>query len=218
MKEELFNISRKKIIAIFIGTITALFLFVIAIFSSNIRQASILQEKVTETPTQSGSNTTSDSPQPSNPTGQYGSEKVSLNFSQKYIDASESQGRVDIDIVLNTQQTKSSGVYLEILYDPEDIADVEIIPSFDGASLYGQNSDITNLSHSPQEGSFVLGISTLEAGSSVEGKGRIATLSFRPLKSSSQETTTLSFSAQSESILGSLKYRAESGKLEAKIK
>lgn len=140
---------------------------------------------------------------------------VSLNFSQKFIDASKNNEKVNVDIILDTESAKTDGAIVEVVYDPESISDVDLFPAFDTDSLYGEQSDVTTLSHSPEEGKFVLGIST---SAEQEGAGRIATLSFKPLKSSSKDKTQITFSTLSEGYSGSEKYPADPGSLEVKIK
>jgi len=140
---------------------------------------------------------------------------VSLNFSQKFIDASKNNETVNVDIILDTESAKTDGATVEIVYDPESISDVDLFPAFDTESLYGEQSDVTTLSHSPEEGKFVLGIST---SAEQEGTGRIATLSFKTLKSSSKDKTQITFSTLSEGYSGSEKYPADPGSLEVKIK
>ena len=85
---------------------------------------------------------------------------VSLNFSQKFIDASKNNEKVNVDIILDTESAKTDGAIVEVVYDPESISDVDLFPAVDTDSLYGEQSDVTTLSHSPEEGKFVLGIST----------------------------------------------------------
>lgn len=146
-----------------------------------------------------------------NPSNQH----VSLNFSQKFIDASKNNETVNVDIILDTESAKTDGATVEIVYDPESISDVDLFPAFDTESLYGERSDVTTLSHSPEEGKFVLGIST---SAEQEGTGRIATLSFKTLKSSSKDKTQITFSTLSEGYSGSEKYPADASPLEVKIK
>lgn len=142
-------------------------------------------------------------------------EHVQLGFSENFIDASNAEGLVTVDIMLNTQSTITDGAYLEVVYDPESLSEVDLIPAFDTSSLYGENADVTTLSHSPQDGKFVLGLSTSAAQ---EGAGRIASFSFKPLKSSSKSTTTVTFSQLSEGTSGDNTYPADLGSVEIKIK
>lgn len=161
-------------------------------------------------------NTDSNSPSSSDQTNTTGSNQhVSLNFSQKFIDASKNNETVNVDIILDTESAKTDGAIVEVVYDPESISDVDLFPAFDTESLYGEQSDVTTLSHSPEEGKFVLGIST---SAEQEGTGRIATLSFKTLKSSSKDKTQITFSRLSEGYSGSEKYPADPGSLEVKIK
>lgn len=150
-----------------------------------------------------------------NPRQGSGGQHVQLGFSKNFIDASKAEDMVTVDIMLDTQSTITSGAYLEVVYDPESLSEVDLLPAFDNSSLYGENADLTTLSHSPQDGKFVLGLST-SAGQ--EGTGRIATLSFKPLKSSSKSTTTVTFSQLSEGISGENTYPADLGSVEIKIK
>ena len=143
------------------------------------------------------------------------SQHVKLDFSQKYIDASNENEYVNVDIILNTESAKTNGAYIEIVYDPESLSNVDVFPAFDTQSLYGQQSDVTTLSHSPQEGKFVLGVST---STEQEGTGRIATLSFKPLRPSSKSSTQVFFSTLSEGYSDSEKFPADSGSLEIKLK
>lgn len=161
-------------------------------------------------------NTDTNSSSSTDPTTSTGSSQhVSLNFSQKFIDASKNNETMNVDIILNTKSAKTDGAIVEVVYDPESISDVDLFPAFDTESLYGEKSDVTTLSHSPEEGKFVLGIST---SAEQEGTGRIATLSFKTLKSSSKDKTQITFSTLSEGYSGSEKYPADPGSLEVKIK
>lgn len=208
--------SRNKSLLLLSCGLLVLLISALAVF---ILSRSSQKNSISKNNEQSGkemAKTNSNSPSSSSQTGTPGSSQhVSLNFSQKFIDASKNNETVNVDIILDTESAKTDGATVEIVYDPESISDVDLFPAFDTESLYGEQSDVTTLSHSPEEGKFVLGIST---SAEQEGTGRIATLSFKTLKSSSKDKTQITFSTLSEGYSGSEKYPANPGSLEVKIK
>jgi len=200
---------------VIIGSIIVILATLLSVVASSLPQKETIQsnskDQKNEQNEKNQNTSTLDTGSPSASSGQH----VQLAFSEKFIDASKSDETVTVDILLNTKSAITNGAYIEVVYDPESLSEVELMPAFDNGSLYGESADVTTLSHSPQDGKFVLGVAT-SAGE--EGNGRIATLSFKPLKSSSKDSTQITFSSLSEGYSSSGKYPADPDSIEIKIK
>jgi len=129
----------------------------------------------------------------SNSTQNQPEKTVVLYFSPSYIDISTSSALTSIDLMVDTTTGFTTGIQAELAYDPKEITNVTLTPTQDDNSLFGNNPFVllNNVDNELGRISYAIAISPTDQA--IQGKGKIATLTFQKSITSATNQTIIFF-------------------------
>lgn len=128
--------------------------------------------------------------------------QTTLFLSPNPIYVSSSSGTIDINI--DTQDNMVTAVQLELSYDPKALTSIEIASPSANSFFTESVALLKNIDRVNGKISYALGIPP--TGKSIEGKGKVATITFRSLLTSGQTGITINPETQvtAEGISGTV--------------
>lgn len=108
---------------------------------------------------------------------------VFLDFSTATIDFSQKTPEsTGVDIIANSPTEKVSGAEIELTYDPSVVTNITLTPAIDAKSFFGEKVLVTALTNDTTNGKITFSIQVPTTDLARNGRGKIATLAFTPVK------------------------------------
>lgn len=130
--------------------------------------------------------------------------KATLDFSPAYIDLSKekiiSTTPIKVDLILFSQVEKVLGAEIELSYDPNVYSQIQLLPSYEADSFFGEKVIITNFIQDQKNGKIYFSVQVPSNELSRNGRGRIAVLSFLSRKDGAVKSSKIRYETKSRAV------------------